>query len=65
MNPVDEEERLQRHWQEKEAAWAAVEKELWWLFELPEEVWPRGRRRNHDPRGDDDTDPEGSGAQAS
>lgn len=43
MNPVDEEERLQRLWQEKEAAWAAVEKELWWLFEIPKELWRQAR----------------------
>ena len=40
-----DEERLERLWQEKEAAWAAVEKELWWLLSLPRELWrPHDRR---------------------
>ena len=43
----NEEERLERLWREKEAAWAAVEKELWWLFELPEELWI-APRENYD-----------------
>ena len=39
MKDQPDEERIERARQEREAAWAVVEEELWWLLSIPDEYW--------------------------